>query len=161
MLRRLSLFIRLPVLLACLLVLVTTAPAAETSREIPIGVDPELRTMGILAANAATLAKGAKGNPGPGPAVVVFVSFEQPFYGELHLRGYTRNDTEIARSAVMTVNKRAEAGGHLTFTFDAPTSFAKVARFALMGEKRQSPPPAPRQESIGEETKNIVKELLQ
>ena len=163
MIRRLSLLLRLPVLLACLLILAPAATAAEASREVPIRVDPEVKSMGINAANATTLEKGAKGNPGPGPAVVVFVSFEQSFYGDLHLRGYTKDNTEIARSATLAINKNPEAGGHITFAFDAPTRLAKVSHFVLMGEKRSGPPPrhAPRRESIGEETKSIVKELLQ
>lgn len=163
MIRRLPPFLCLSLLLVCLAVQAPAAPAAEAAREISIRVDPGLKSLGINAANATTLAKGAKGNPGPGPAVVVFVSFEQPFYGDLHLRGYTRDNTEIARSAIMTLNKKPDAGGHLTFSFDAPTSFTKVSHFILMGEKRQGPPPqpAPRQESFGEETRNIVKELLQ
>ena len=163
MIRRLPLFLCLSLLLVCLAVQAPAAPAAEAAHEISIRVDPALKSMGIHAANATTLAKGAKGNPGPGPAVVVFVSFEQPFYGDLHLRGYTKDNTEIARSAIMTMNKKPDAGGHLTFSFDAPTSFAKVSHFILMGEKRQGPPPrpAPRQEGIGEETRNIVRELLQ
>ena len=163
MIRRLSFFLCLPLLLACLAIQAPAAPAAETAHEIPIRVDPEVKSMGINAANATVLAKGAKGNPGPGPAVTVFVSFEQPFYGNLHLRGYTKDDTEIVRSAVMTVNKKPDAGGHLTFSFDAPTSFVKVSHVTLMGERRpgQPPKPSPRPESIGEETKNIVKELLQ
>lgn len=163
MIRRLNLFLCLPVLLACLLVLASPAAAAESSREVPIRVEPELKSLGINATNATTLEKGAKGNPGPGPAVVAFVSFEQSFYGDLHLRGYTKDNTEIARSAILTMNKNPEAGGHITFAFDAPTKLAKVSHFVLMGEKRQGPPPrpAPRRESIGEETKSIVKELLQ
>ena len=163
MIRRLSPLLCLPLLFICLAAQASAAPAAEAAHEIPIRVDPELKSMGINAANATALAKGAKGNPGPGPVITVFVSFEQPFYGNLHLRGYTKDDTEIARSAVMTVNKKPEAGGHLTFGFDAPTSFAKVSHVTLMGERLpgQPPKPAPRQESIGAETKNIVRELLQ
>ena len=147
--------------------LLTFAPAAalseEPSREIPIRIGAELKDLGISAANATVLAKGAKGNPGPGPAIVAFVSFEQSFYGELHLRGYTRNNTEIARSAPLEVSRKPEEAGHITFTFDAATTFTKVSHFTLMGEKRQNPPPkpAPQKESIGQETKNIIRELLQ
>ena len=163
MIRRLPFFLCLPLLLVGLATQAPAAPAAAAAHEIPIRVDPELKSMGINAANATALAKGAKGNPGPGPAITVFVSFEQHFYGNLHLRGYTKDDTEIARSAVMTLNKKPDAGGHLTFSFDAPTSFAKVSHVTLMGERLpgQPPKPAPRPESAGEEAKNIVRELLQ
>ncbi len=145
------------------LALAPTAALAESpSHEIPTHIEPELKSLGINAANSTILDKGAKGNPGPGPAAVVFISFEQPFYGEMHLRGYNKDNTEIARSALLGVNKKAEEGGHVTFSFDAATKLEKVAHFTLMGEKRQGTPPkpAPREESIGEETKSIIKELL-
>lgn len=160
--RRLSRFLCLPLALG-FLILTFAALAAEGSREISIRVDPELQSAGIHAAGATPLARGAKGNPGPGPAVAAFVSFDQPFFGSLHLRGYTRDGAEIARSAAMTVNRKAEAGGHLTFSFDTPTSFANVSHLTLMGERLPGPAPrpAPRRESAGEEAKQIVRELLQ
>ena len=52
MIRRLNLFLCLPVLLACLLVLASPAAAAESSREVPIRVEPELKSLGINAANS-------------------------------------------------------------------------------------------------------------
>ena len=155
-------FLILSAFVFCLPFLVAGASgAAAASREVPVHVSPDLQALGVKATTATTLDAGAPGNSGSSPAATVFVTFDKPLYGVLHLRGYARDNTEVARSDRLDVNKRAEAGGHIRFSFDAPTDLTKVARFSLMGEKREGPPPPAKEESFGEEAKNIVKELLE
>mgnify|MGYP003611596139 CR=1 FL=1 len=166
------LFLSLPLLYLFFLV-PAFALAEETLRTVPVQVSQELSTLGVHAASAGIPARPtdnqakdaptAEKHAGSGPTAVAFVTFDQSFTGVLHLRGYDKDNAEIARSALLTVAKQPKEGGHLTFSFDGPTKLAGVTRFSLEGEKRAEAPrkPAPRQESAGEEARSILRELLQ
>lgn len=139
------------------------ANSPEEPQDLPVHVSPSLKESGLAVGNATTHPKGERGTKDAAPRVVVFITFAAPFSGKLYLCGYNASDTEIVRSALLPVQKAMNEGGHEHFTFDADSSFTKVKRFSLMGEKRTTPPPrkpAP-EESFGEKATNIVKELLE
>ena len=144
--------------LALLLLMATCAMGNTTLKEYPISVHSDLAAHGIQATKASVPAAGAQDSDAP--ACIVFVTFAKAFQGELYLSGFRKDGTEVARSAFMPVSEKAEAGGNIRFSFDKYTKLGEVTSFSLGGAAK--PVPAPKkQESVGQEATNIVKELLQ
>ena len=137
------------------------AVAATGGQALPITVDEAIKKEGV-GSTTATIQPVTHADTNR--VVVVFVTFARPFQGKLHVRGYLKDNTEVARSMLKEINAVANEGGHLEFTFDNDTHFEGVTRFMLSGTEevpRPKPRPAPQKESLGQETKSIVKELLQ
>lgn len=140
------------------LIIAFTLGSEALAREYSIKVDPAIASAGVEATRATTPAEDKPSTP----VAVVFVSYKQPFQGDLYVRGFRKDGTEIARSHFVQVNEPADAGGHVNFTFDPQTHLNEVSSFTISGNPKivhTSTPP--REESFGEATKNIVKELFE
>ena len=145
-------------ILALLLLAATCATADAASREYPVSVQPDLIAHGIQATKANVAAESQQDSEAP--ACIVFITFAKAFQGELFVSGFRKDGTEVARSALLRVSEKADAGGNIRFVFDKYTKLGEVTSFSLGGTAK--PVPAPKkQESAGEAAKNIVKELLQ
>lgn len=142
----------------CIAGVAKTLAAQEPAREFGVTVEPELIEHGIHAAVAAVPPASAQ-DPAA-PIVIIFITYEKPFQGELYVRGFTKDGVEIARSQFLAVKEEAESGGHARFTFDKDTNIHQAGAFILAGRVK-AVSSSPKKESFGEAAENIVKELLQ
>ena len=145
-----------PFLFAVLLCAAAPALAAAPGkgREIPVTVTSTLKAQGIASGWAETHTDDPL-------KVSVYLTFAKPFAGTIDLRGFSAAGTEAARSAKVPVNIADNAGKPVVFSFPPGTNLGKATRLIVAGEDGVPVPPKPqkRNESVGEEAKEILQEL--
>lgn len=144
--------------LALFLSFAVQSTAAAASHEVSVHVAPDLMNHGVRASVASVPPPAEQ--DAEAPIAVVFVTYEQPFHGDLYLKGFRKDGKEIARSETVPASEPAEAGGHIRFPFDKDTVLAQASSFILEGGPAPVPAKA-KKESFGQATENIAKELLQ
>ncbi len=135
-------------------VLAATTEAPHKGREIPVTVTSTLKNQGVTSGWAEV-------DPGNPLKLSVYLSFSKPFEGTIHLRGYTSAGAEAARSGETALKLLEDAGRPVEFYFPEGNDLGKVHRLIVADQTGVPVPPKPqkRDESIGQEAKDILQEL--
>ncbi len=135
------------------------AAASGTGRELPVSVTPTLKAKGVNVG-------WAEAHSGTPATASVYISYTGAFEGKLEVRGYTSAGVEAARSAQRLVKITKDTGGPVVFIFPEGTVLHNSTRFVVVGEDgvpapAPKPKPQKREESVGQEAKEIFQELVQ
>ncbi len=139
-------------------VLIQQAMAAETKTgEFSVVPSPALQAKGLIAISAASVEPPG----GELPQVVTQMRFTAKFSELLYLRAFDAAGKEMASSTAVRVDAKTGEAIPVTFSFPKGTSISKVKRLEIIGPGLETVPPPKKKEGIGEEAKDIVKELLE
>ena len=141
---------------AALILTAAAAPQASAAqREFSVRPSAALQQKGVTALSAAT----PEGMAPAIPQIAVQMRFTAPFAETIELRAYDANGALLARSNPMPVQAKAGEARPVTFVFPKDMPLAKVTSLEIMGPEGGKR--VKKTESLGEEAKEIVKELIE